>query len=254
MHIVAIREPEGRAADPARALAEALGLTLLEARDRLHGEGPRVVAVVRNRAKADAAAKALAARGFDPLIVGDEDRKNDGSETVSVGSFTLHPQSFEARTRRHGAIGLPYHAISLLVLGLRVVRTTRTDVEPHRAVSLGRALATGGFVLTRRLETETTRVEEERTRFLRVFSLGRPPLDLSEDSLDFLALGAAMQPTRAGNFALVVRELRERAGHAAFDDRLASRPGQRQVLSERLPPEKYLEAAVSVLARARGAR
>lgn len=254
MHIVAIREPRCRAADPARAFAEALGVTLLEARGRLHGAGARVAAVAQSEAKASAAAKALAARGFDTFIVGDAERRQDQRETASVGGFSFHPQSFEARTRRDGAFGVPYHAITLLVLGLRVIRSTRTEVEPHRAVSLGRAIATGGLVLTRRVETETTRVEEERTRFLRVFSMGRPPLDLSDDALDFVALGDAMLPTRAANFALLVGQLRERAGNAAFDDLLVTTAGQRQVLSERLPAEKHLEAAVSVLARARGAR
>lgn len=254
MVIVAIREPRCRAADPARALAEALGVTALEARGRLHGEGARVVALAQNEAKASAATGALAARGFEAFMLGAAERQQDQRETRSVEAFAFHPQSFEARTRRDGALGVPYHAISLLVLGVRVERTTHTEAEAHRAVSLGRALATGGLVFTRRVETETTRTEEQRTRFLRVFSMGRPPLDLADDGVEFLSFGDAMEPTRAANFALLVRMLRERAGNAAFDDRLATTAGQRQVLSERLPAEKHLEAAVSVLARARGAR
>ncbi|MBK7975082.1 MAG: hypothetical protein IPK07_17970 [Deltaproteobacteria bacterium] len=254
MYIVAIRDPVCHATDAAQALAEALGVTLLEARGRLHGEGARVVAVAQSEAKASALAAAVAARGFGPFVVSDAERKHDERETVPVDGFTFHPLSFEARTRRHGAIGLPYHAIRLLVLGLRIVRTATTEVEPHRAVSLGHALAIGGRALTRRLETETSRVEEQRTRFLRVFSLGRQPLDLAEDGLDFVALGDAMLPTRAANFLWLVRQLRDRAGNAVFDERLVTRPGQIQVLSERLPPAKYLETAVSLLARARGAR
>lgn len=254
MHIVAIREPRCHAKDAARALAEVLGVTLLEARGRLHGEGARVVAVAQSEDKASALAAALGGRGFEALVVSDEDRKHDQRETVAVEAFTFHAQSFEVRTRRHGAVGLPYPAISLLVLGLRVVRSTHTDTERSRAVSFGRALATGGLVFTRAVETETTRVEEERSRFLRVFSMGRPPLDLADDGLDFLSFGDAMEPTRAGNFARLVRELESRAGNAAFDDRLLTTAGQRAVLTERLPAEKFLEAGVSVLARARGAR
>jgi hypothetical protein len=254
MDILAIREPRSRASDGARELAQALGLSLVEARGRLHGEGARVVAVHADRARAEAGLAALESHGFDGLILGVEERKLDERETLVADGFELHPESFEVRTQRAGSLGLPYHAIRLLVRGLRIAHSAHTDTESKRVVSLGKALVTGGVMFTKKVQTSTTRLEEERTHFLRVFTVGRPPVDLPENELLYQGLGAAMQATRAANFATLVRELQDRAGNAAFDDRLATRAGQVQVLSERLPPEKFLEAAVSLIARARDAR
>ncbi|MFN7956569.1 MAG: hypothetical protein U0610_32985 [bacterium] len=254
MNVLALRDASTHTADPAAALAGVLGISVTEARGRLHGAGPRVLAIHADRDQAERARAALSARGFAAFVLGMDEVQRDQAETVAAVAFELHEASFEVQTSGSGGIGIPYEAVRLVVRGLRIVQSTRTDTSNERVLSVGKALVTGGLAFTKKVQATTTRTEEDRALFARLFSFGRPPVDLPADELRYRGLGAAMQQTRAGNFAALLAELGRRAGHAAFDDQLATRGGQLQVLSERLPPERFLEVAVSLVARAHGAR
>ncbi len=71
-----------------------------------------------------------------------------------------------------------------------------------------------------------------------------------ESELLYRSLGGVLHPSRAANFAQVVSEVRRRCPQAVYDERLASRPGQAQLLGPSLAPAQHLDVAISVLAGA----
>ena len=91
---------------------------------------------------------------------------------------------------------------------------------------------------------------EEREGFLHLYARGMPPLAWREDRLQYRSLGKALLPSRHANFAQVVAELRRRCPAAAYDERLATRAGQAQLLGPTLSTDDHLDVAISVLAAA----
>ncbi len=253
-NIVALRDAAGGGADPAGALARAAGLSAHEARARLYGTGPRVISVHADRAQAEAAVARLTAGGFDALVLFAEDQERDRVETANARSFELMPGAFRVQARDGHTVDLEYGAIRLMVRGLTIAQSLHTETTVVRKMSVPLALVSGGVMLTKKSERTTTTVEEERTLFLRLFTPGSPPVNVGETEVQYQGLGKALQPTRSGNFVALQRELRSRARGVAVDDRLATRAGQIQVLSELLPLQEYVEAAVSLVARAHGVR
>lgn len=242
MVVVALQYPR----DDPEALAEALGVSVWEAQQRLHGDGPRVVARVGERDEADRLAVALAAHGFAPLVL---DVGPDTPEALWVvpRTFQLRDEALHVTTRDGSPFAIRWDRIGLLLRGTRIVSTTTTTERRGRRFDPVRAMMTAGLMMTRTTTTTATRADEERVGFLHVVAGGVSDVVVYEDELLYDGLGPQLEPTRARNFAAFVALVRSAVPHALYDEQLLTRAGQAEVLGGVLDPETYLDVATLVL-------
>lgn len=249
MHVVAIHYAPGAGEPLAAPLAEAMDKTLYEARARVSSPegGPAVVASYAEIEAAWACAGRLRANGISPLVLARDEVETDARRFV-VRAFELGRQGLTAVSRRGESLDLPYGEIDLLLRGVRVDEQTDLKTTEERKFSAGRALLTGGLMLTkttRKLEQVT---REDREDFFHLYSPGRPPLAFRARSINYQSLGAALQPSTSANFAALIEALRGSLTRARYDDRLANSQARARLLGPGLA-ENHLDVAISLLAR-----
>lgn len=210
--------------DAPAAAARATGLALADVSRRLVGLLPRIVLVEVDRQRIEAARGALEAAGFaaaafDPEVVpSDADR-------VIAHRLELAGDAIVVHDRRGATHRCPFGSIRLLQRGTRIASTEVTSKQTTRQLSIGRALLSGGLVLTKQVETTSTKRTEDRDAFLVVHrDDGQPDLIFYERRLDFGVLGAAKQPSSFANLERLTGLLASHAPHAPLDVRLGQ-PG-----------------------------
>lgn len=217
MKLVAIVQPSTRPEEAARAVADAAGLTLAEARMRLAPEPPALLALLAP-GEADQLVAALREAGIAALAVDarcptDEDRVIARSFAIDDAGVTLTP--------RYGdPVALEWAHVLAVLRGVRASRTEIQRTEKTRRFSPGAAVLTGGLKLTRTSTTAVRSSQEELEQVILVYARDGRAATLAERELDFSCLGAGMQPTSTGNMVELARRLRARARGAFHDDRL----------------------------------
>jgi hypothetical protein len=251
--VLAIYNLKGNEALLARELAAVLKRTVYETSSRVRapGGGPSVIASFPDREAARDAAEVLRARGFDLLLLDDGEIEADERRFV-VRSFELGAEAAEVMRleSRGGTLEVRYRDVDLLLRGNKIVALQPGAPRYTRQLSLTRAAATGGLVATKPVREPRQPGTEEREGFLHLYGPGFPPLAWRETEIRYRALGWTLLPSRQANFAQVAAELRRRCPHAVYDERLATRAGQAQLLGPTLAAAEHLDVAISVLAAA----
>lgn len=250
MHVVALQFDKDAGDALAVRLAAVLGRTLLEARGRVSepAGGPAVLATFAERGPAEELADELRSRGFDVLVLGSEAVETEEQRLV-VRSFELGPGSLTALPRHGGAVEVPWSDVRLLLRGVVRVQHKRTQMVEQRKLSLGRAVITGGLMITKTVKSSKNEIRTENEGFLQLYPASGPPLAFRQAELNFAGLGR-LEPSVTANFASLVAALRQASPHAVYDERLATLPGQARLLGPSLQPERHLDLAVTLLARA----
>jgi len=255
MDVVAIYQLSGSTEELARNLAAALGVTAYEARPRVNipGGGPAVVASFAASAQAQECAARLNAAGFKTLVLQPEEVETDANRLL-VRSIHFCPDALKFTSHTGQQADLPYSEVSLLLRGAGII--TQVEVEQHtkKKFSPGRAVATGGLMMRRKVRTVTTSTSQERQPFCHVYAAGHPPMVLRQADMDYSSLGDNLQLSQDANFSWICAELRRRCTAARWDERLQTRPGLAQVLGAAFDPERYLDLAISLIARAEDKR
>jgi hypothetical protein len=217
MKLVAIVRAPVNPDEAARALANATGLTLAEARMRLAPEPPALLARLEPD-KADALVIALRKASLAALAV-DAHVPTDKDRTV-VRSFSFDDGGVTLTSRAGDSMEVSWVDVVAILRGLRASRAQVEEVEKSKRFSVGTAVATGGLKLTR-TSTKTVRSSEESTeQVILMFAQDGRAAVLAEHEVDFSCLGPGMQPSSTGNMVELARRLRERAKGAFYDDRL----------------------------------
>jgi hypothetical protein len=210
--------PEARA-----QAAAATGLALADLNRRLAGTLPRVLFPGLPDEKVAPAVDALERLGFavlvaDPAVVpGDDERIIARRIELSAGAVSVT----DAKGVDHRC---PASAIDLLQRGVRVTASTENVTTSERKLAVGRAILSGGLMMTRKTEKTTVKTTESAEPFLLVQrGDGQPDIVVYERRIDYRSLGAQMQPASRANLELVWAHLRALAP-AAVDDRVG-RPG-----------------------------
>ena len=237
---------EGDSEERARALAEILGLTLFETRSRVQPPAPRVLATFKDRDEATANVAAMAHAGFQPVLLASEDIET-GAERVVARSFELLPDRVVLATRTDDQHEILNREVTLLLAGMTSTHEAHTETSTTRKFSFGKAVASGGMLLTSKKKVTTTVGQNEFQFFLNLYAAGHPTFVLRETELQYQGLGAALQPVRLANFRRLTEELCRRAPTAPFDNRLNTAGAQLKVLGGTLPPDRYLDVALAVL-------
>ncbi|MBW8875171.1 MAG: hypothetical protein JF614_09420 [Acidobacteria bacterium] len=251
MYVIAIHFAPGAGEALAAPLAEALGCTLYEARARVGDPqgGPAIVAHYGEIEPAWACAGRLRANGIAPLLITPEDVESNAVR-FQVRGFTLdtlNGQTLTVVSRRGETAEVPYRELDLFLRGTRLEERTEVKTTEQRKFSAGRAILSGGLMLTKKTRTVEQVTTEDRDDFVQLYSDGRPPLVFHASGLNYQSLGTALQPSVAANFAQLIARLRQGAPQALYDERLANRAGRARVLGPL--KDRHLDIAVSLLAR-----
>jgi hypothetical protein len=145
---------------------------------------------------------------------------------------------------------VPWSEIRQIFRVTGVSTGTATDVQTGRKLAAGRALITGGLMMTKKTSRTTTRATQEYAPFLYIRAAGDAPIVIREAEVIFDGPGIPAQPTRQAAFLHILERLRSGAPQAVFDDRLMRRAGQTRLLGRSLSPERHLNLALAVLAHA----
>ncbi len=250
MLVLAIYNLKGNEALLARELAAVLHKTVLETSSRVRapGGGPSVIARFADPAAAQQTVAVLRARGFDTLLLDEADIEAEKQRFV-VRGFELGPAAM-LLAAPHEQLTVRYADVDLLLRGFKTRLHQPAAGRPTRKLSLARAALSGGLIISKKVQAPRPAPVEERDGFVHLYGKGLPVIAWREEALHYRSLGTALEPSRHANFARVVRELRQRCPQATFDDRLASRAGQAQLLGPALPGDHSLDVAVAVLATA----
>ena len=201
----------------AAALAADLGTIAYEERVKLAAGVPAIVLSTPELGRAEALAGTLRARRHAVHVC-------RASDVVASSAMTsMRRFGFDAEAIVAGDARLPWHDVSVLVRATqrRLVETTETVKE--KKLSLGRALVTGGLVMRKSTERAVVTRSEDFEPVLYLFRHGGAPWLLREHGTHYGALGAMLAPVSSRNFAIAVEQIRARAPHARFDDRLLAR-------------------------------
>jgi hypothetical protein len=217
MKLVAVVRAVPAREEAARAVADATGLTLAEARMRLAPEPPALLARLEpDRARllvGALRAAGLAAVAVDVRCPTDRDRIVARSFAVDEGGLTLTPRGGDPAVFEWGEV-------TALLRGSRASRSEVARTEKSQRLSIGTAIATGGLKLTR-TSTEVVRSSEESIeQVILVYARDGRAATLAESQLEFTCLGAGMQASGTGNMGELARRLRDRATGAFYDERL----------------------------------
>jgi hypothetical protein len=202
--------------------AKVTGLALADLNRRIAGTLPRVLFAGLAPEQA-ALPEALEALGFevltcDPAVVPGDDERVVARRIELAGGALV---ATDAKGQPHRC---PPDAIALLQRGTRLAISEEKVTSTERKLSVGRAVLSGGLLLTKKVEKTTVKTSESAEPFLLVQrGDGEPDVMLYERRLDYRALGPEMQPASRGNLEVVWSKLKAMAPQRV-DDRVA-RPG-----------------------------
>lgn len=248
MHVVVIHGWQKEAAELTQALAGALGLTVYEARQRMIGGGPAVVASFADPEHAGALAAKLGQSGLAAQVI-DAAELRGGFGQFIVRRFLFGERSLSIESVDGRSAGIPYREIDLLLPGTGIAGQEETVTVTERKFNLGKTLLAGGIPMTGKVERQETVKTGESERVLYIYAGSRPQAVFRQNAMTYDGLGTAMKMSRELNFAFLVAELRRLSPAAVCDERLLSRGGQARVLGPALNPENNLDLAAEVIAR-----
>ncbi len=200
--------------------ASLCGLVRYDMNQRLSGPLPRII-ISAPEEKIATLGEALTALGFisfpcDPAVVPGE------AECLMARRLEWSPQGlvvFDRADRRHEC---PHSAMALIQRGQRTTKTTTTSKTTEKKFSLSRAAMSGGLILNKKVDKETTQESVVTESFLAVQrGDGEPDILLYERRLDYRYLGADMAPASQANLLRTAERLRAAAPHVPFDERIA---------------------------------
>ena len=151
----------------------------------------------------------LRANGFAPILITPEDVESDASRFL-VRTFALGPRSLSVTSRRGDSAEIPFGDIDLFLRATRLEEHTETKTTESRKFDAGRAILSGGLLLTKKTKTVRQVTTEERDEFLQLYSAGRKPVIFHATGLNYQPLGADLQPSTVANFARLIEKLRRR--------------------------------------------
>lgn len=247
MHVVAVFGWREETPELVRSLADVLGVTVFEARQRIVGGGPAVVASFSDAAQAESLAAKLIQRGIKALVL-DAATACSSADRFIVRRFELKELLLRIETGDGLSDKIPYSEIDILLPGISIRGTVETRTITERQLSLGKMLLSGGIPMTKKVAHQEEVITEERRKFLYLHAGERLPVIFSQDGMTYDGLGPARKLSREQNFSYLISELRRLSPNAVYDDRLLTRLGQIRLLGPVQNPEINLELAAAVLA------
>ena len=250
MQIVAIDSIQGDMAQWAKELAAVLGVTPYEARSRVNipSGGPAIVASFANDDLAVTCVKELIDAGFDTLCLDSAELENDQNRFI-VQHLNFAADCLHLWGQGGEQLTLNFSDIVLLLRGAGIINTVQCETITTKKFAVGRALATGGLMMRKKVTSTSQSVDSERQPFCHIYAQGHPAIVLRQDLLDYTALGSECRLSRDENFNWICTELRRLCDSACWDERLQTRPGLAQLLGPVFDPECDLDLAITIVVK-----
>jgi hypothetical protein len=217
MKLVAIVRTPALPEEAARAVVDATGLTLAEARMRLAPEPPALLARLEPD-RADALVAALRKAGLAALAV-DARCPTDEDRTVAR-AFALDDAGVTLTPRFGAAMRVEWTDVAAILRGVRASRSDVERSEKTKTFAVGTAVMTGGIVMTRTSAKTVRSSDEAIEQVILLYARDGRAATLAETQLDLSSLGARMQPSSTANMVELSRLLRDGAKGAFYDERL----------------------------------
>jgi hypothetical protein len=249
VHVVVIHGWDEETEELVQAISDALGITVFEARQRMIGSGPTVLASFADPQQALVWVKKLNQNGIATMVV-DATAVRGRAGYFIVRRFELNESSLCIETADRQSEEIPYGEIEVLLPATSIIGYSETKTVTERKFSLGKTMLAGGIPMSKKVEYQKEVATEERGKVLYLYAGRRQqPAVFSQDGMTYDGLGAAMKLSRELNFTYLISELRQLSPGAAYDDRLLKRVGQTRLLGPSLNPETNLDLAAEILAR-----
>jgi hypothetical protein len=248
MHVVVIHGWKEETTELVQALSSVLGITVFEARQRMSGGGPAVVASFADPQHALALSEELNQNGIGTMVVDATEVLNEANHFI-CRRFELSESLLRIETGDRQRTEISYSEIDLLLPAMSIVAYSEKKTVTERKISVGKTILSGGIPMSKKVKHEQVVTTEERTKVLYLYAGNRLPIVFSQDGMTYDGLGAAMKLSRELNFTYLVSELRRLSPGAVYDDRLVKRVGQVRLLGPALNPETNLDLAAEILAR-----
>jgi hypothetical protein len=245
MFVVAIYGWREETPEMVQALAGALGIIVFEARQRLIGGGPSVVASFADQQQARVVAEKVGSVGIKALIV---DTTALRLRSI-VRRFQFEDRVLKIEAHNGQQETLPYAQMGLVLTGTSVVGSSGTKTIVEKKFSMGKTLLAGGIPMTKKVEHQEEVFSEESEQILYLYAHDRPTAVFSLNGMNYDGFGAEMKLSRKLNFSHLISQLRLHAPGAAFDDRLLNRSSQVRLLGSAQGREASLDLAAEILAR-----
>jgi hypothetical protein len=243
MHVVVIHGWKEECAELVQAIAVASGMTAYEARQRMIGGGPSLLASFAEPELARSLSIKLTGAGVGSFVVDTTLFRSDHAQFAvrrfELGERALHLEAVDGLTAE-----IPYGEVELLLPGTRISGQTESKTITERKFSLGRTVLSGGIPLTKKVSRQEEVTTEDRTKCLYLYARRQPQVIFRQSGMSYDGFGAAMKLSQELNFAYLINELRRLCGAAAFDERLVNRLGQVRLLG----PAQSFEAALDLAA------
>ena len=246
MHLVVIHGWREESAELVQAIAAASVTTAYEARQRMIGGGPAVLASFAGQEQARALCAKLTEAGVGAFVVDTASLRGEPGP-LTVRRFLLGARSLCLEAVDGVTAEIPYAEIGLLLPGTRISGQSASKTVTERKFSLGRTVLSGGIPLTKKVTRQEEVTSEERTKCLYLLARNRPQIVFRQSGMSYDGFGAAMKLSQELNFALLTSELRRLCYAASFDDRLVNRLGQVRLLGPAQSFEGGLDLAAGIL-------
>ncbi len=250
MQIVAIDRVTGDSTHLAKELATVMGVIPYEARSRVNAasDGPAVIASFAANELATKCLVDLDDAGFNPISIDSTDLENDQNR-ILVKQLKFDADCLHLWDQGEKQLKVNYSDIELLLRGAGIVCNVQCETTTKKKFAVGRALATGGLMMRKKVTSTTSKVASERQPFCHIYTKDLPAVVLRQDVLDYAALGSDCKHTTAENFNWICTELRRLSTVAKWDERIQTRPGLAQLLGPVFDPECDLDLAISLLVK-----
>ncbi|MDH5675662.1 MAG: hypothetical protein OEZ06_26295 [Myxococcales bacterium] len=249
MFAVAIAALATPIADEAVALAADLGSSAYEERLKLNAGLPAVVLQTDDRERAITLLGHLRGRGHTAYAC-DLSAVRAADEMTAMRAFSFGPDA--VLLSDDPTSQLPYKSILVLLRAVHRIETTTQSTTKEKKFSAARAMASGGLIRNKTVTTERTSTGDERHQLLYIFrSDGGVPWILWEQRAHYGGLGSELMPSRTQNFIKTIGLLRQRAPHAAYDERLM-RPARLPPGGQRLQRNRAVDGRAHVSSSSAG--
>ncbi|HJV49792.1 MAG TPA: hypothetical protein VJ549_11005 [Geothrix sp.] len=220
MFITLGRLPDHPSAIP-RA-AQIAGLAPSDAARLLTGIFPRIL--LRTAPDPEALVSAFAAEGYLAWASDLAEVPTDARRCL-VRSLAWTEDGVVVQDAQGVEQACPFPAVRLLQRGSRIQTSLEIEKTTTRKLDLGRAVMSGGLLLTKKVTQATERTTQTKEPFLLIQrGDSGPDLMVYEHRMNYQCLGAQMVQATLANLGLLTVRFQEGCPHAPLDDRVG-RPG-----------------------------
>ena len=249
MYLVVLHDWKMEEGAVAMFVAEKLGTVAFEARQKIAGGSPVVIATFADEDHARALADSLTQEDLPAFLIDTEEVRKHQSPYY-VRRFVLGEEALKVESRDGESCEIEYGTIDLLLVAIcKAGEIQTTGTETSRKFSLGKTLLAGGLPMKTKVKSEKIVTVEERDESLWLYTHDRALFIFDRPVMNYDGLGEAMQFTRDLNFTHLKNELKRLAPGARFDDRLLKRAAMIRLLGPALNPEVDHDLAFEILSR-----